>query len=217
MTTSPTAFAAVPSVEKVGEAIVPKTSDLACDRKTQEPSEPCIPRGAQPDLDCAVCAYEEPPFGEPVQPAAHVLDPRTEARESCGLQIDVTELDRAGLRGPHKPVVLPFDTAITNRAFGVVPDGELRAHRQSSPTGARQSNARRLCDITDFSWPNAGGSRLSLLASARSQRDKGEPDAPHLSGRFLPATRMADRPGASVEAGAAGAGARSLADRTRQT
>src|SRR5262249_39696970 len=42
MTTSPTAFAAVPSVEKVGEAIVPKTSDLACDRETKQLSEPCI-------------------------------------------------------------------------------------------------------------------------------------------------------------------------------
>ena len=70
------AVAAVPSVKKIGETIVPKTSDLARDWQTQQSSEPRVSRCAQPDLNCAVSAYEEPPFGvNPVQPAAHILDP----------------------------------------------------------------------------------------------------------------------------------------------
>src|ERR1700730_5712734 len=98
------AVAAVPGVKKIGETIVPETSDLARDRQTQQSSEPRIPRCAQPDLDCAVGAYEEPLCGAaPMQPAAHVLDPGPETSESCGLQIDVAELDCAGLGRAHKP------------------------------------------------------------------------------------------------------------------
>jgi ArsR family transcriptional regulator len=51
-------FTAIPSVEKVGESIVPKTSDVARDRQTQQSSDPRIPRRAPPDLNCTVGAYE---------------------------------------------------------------------------------------------------------------------------------------------------------------
>ena len=145
-TISPMAFAAVPSVKKIGETIVPKTSDLARDWQTQQSTEPRIPGCAQPDLDCTVGAYEEPPFGvDPVKPAAHVLDLGTKASESCGLQIDVAEFDCAGLGRAHQPAVLPFDAAITDGAFGVVPDDELRTAATISESDFRAEALRR-CD-----------------------------------------------------------------------
>src|ERR1700722_6577314 len=55
---SPMTFAAIPSVEKIGETIVPKPSNLARDRQTQQSGEPCIPGCAQPDLDCTVGAHK---------------------------------------------------------------------------------------------------------------------------------------------------------------
>src|ERR1700730_1249841 len=68
-------------------------------------------------------------------------------------------------------------------------------------------------DITNMSpWPvYAGDPRPSPWLRPKTARDKENHDAPYLSGRFLPAARMVDRPGAAVEAGAAGAGAGSLA------
>jgi hypothetical protein len=103
------AFAAVPSVEKIGETIVPKTSDLARNWQSQQSSEPRIARCTQPDLDCAVGAYEEPPLGiDPIEPATHVLDPGTEPSESCWFQIDVAKLNSTtGLSCAHKPAALP--------------------------------------------------------------------------------------------------------------
>jgi len=136
-TTSPMAFAAVPSVEKIREAIVAKMSDRACEPQTQKSSKPRVSRSAAPNLDCAVGANEELSFGDTVQPAAHVFDLGTEACESRGLQIDIAELNCTLSGGPNKPAVLPLDTPITDGASSVVPDDELGTHRGSFPGGAQ--------------------------------------------------------------------------------
>src|ERR1700739_4055423 len=127
-------FAAVPGGEKVGETIVAETSDLARYWQTQQSCNPRMPRCTPPDLNCAVGADEYPPFGiNPVQPAPHVLDPGTVTGERRGLQIDIAKLDGAGSTCAQKPLLLPFDAAITDGAFGIVPDDEFGTHRRTSP------------------------------------------------------------------------------------
>src|ERR1051326_4778307 len=144
---SPVTFSSIPSVEKVSETIVAKPGHLARDRQTQQASEPRIARRAPPDLDCTIGADEEPSFGvQPIEPAPDVLDSGTEGSERRGLQIDVAKLDCAVLRRAHKPSPLPRDAAITDGAFGVVPNDELGKHDVlSSEHGADQrSNIRDL-------------------------------------------------------------------------
>src|SRR5262245_38973639 len=129
------AFAAVPGVEQIGEAIVDEAGNLAHDRQAHQPAEPCVARCAQPDLGGTVGADEQPSFGiDRVQPAAHVLDPRAKNGESLRLEIDIAELDRTGAGCTHEPAALPLDPAIADRAFGVVPNDEPRTHRPTIRT-----------------------------------------------------------------------------------
>ena len=62
------------------------------------------------------------------QPATHVLDPGTEARERSRLEIDVTELDQASLGRTDEPAVLPLDASVTDGTLGIVPDSKVRTH-----------------------------------------------------------------------------------------
>ena len=119
------ALAAVPGVEKIGEAIVDKTRDLARPWQAHQPAKPCVPRCTQPDLDSAIGTYKEPPFSvDRVQPAAHVFNPGAKSGESGRLEIDIAELDGAGAGGAYEPIALPIDSAVADRAFGVVPNDE---------------------------------------------------------------------------------------------
>src|SRR5215475_4236238 len=127
-------LAAVPSVEQVGETVVSEACDLAQHWQSQQVAEPDIPRGAPPDFDRAIGACVEPPFGiHTVETAPHILDPRTEARQGVRLQVDVAELDRTGACRLHEAPVLPFNAAVTDGAFGVVPDRELGVCHRGSP------------------------------------------------------------------------------------
>ena len=113
------AFATIPGVEEIGEALVGKTCDLAHDGQAHQATEPGVARRTQPDLDGAIGADEEPALGvDRVQPAAYVFNPGAKARENVRFEIDIAELDGAGAGRAHEPAALTVDPAVTDRAFG---------------------------------------------------------------------------------------------------
>jgi hypothetical protein len=117
------AFAAVPAVKEIGKPVIRKTSNLTHDRLAQEVPEPYVSWRTQPDLDGAIGAYKEPPFSvDRVQPAAHVFNPGAKSGESGRLEIDIAELDGAGACCAREAAPLPVDSAVADRAFGVVPN-----------------------------------------------------------------------------------------------
>src|SRR5580704_1062552 len=127
----PVSLAAIPGVEQIGEPVIAETGDLMNARQADQPGEPAVARGCAPDRDRAVGADEEAAIGiDAVQPAAHIRQGGAEAGERIGLQIDVAEFDSAGAGRAHQPAALPVDAGVTDRAFGIVPDRELRAHRR---------------------------------------------------------------------------------------
>ena len=60
-----------------------------------------------------------------VEAPAHIVDVRAVARERVRLKIDVAEIDQPGPSRLDKSTMLPCDTGITDRAFGIVPNGEF--------------------------------------------------------------------------------------------
>src|SRR5581483_1450619 len=158
MLTSPMTLTPIPSVEQISETVVAKPGNLARDRQTQQASEPRISRRAPPNLDGTVGANEESPFGvHPVQPAAYVLDPGTEAGERRGLQIDVAEFDGAALCSAHEAPLLPFDAAVTDGTFGVVPDDKLGRHL--TYLFAAVARMERPCSASFGGFASAGARR----------------------------------------------------------
>src|SRR5258707_1672027 len=90
----------------------------------------------------------EPALGvDSMQPATHLFDSGAETGERSGLEIDVTKFDDAGPHGAKEPAALPFDAGITDGAFGVVPDGELRKHAWPVPYQRRAFPSRPLCRV----------------------------------------------------------------------
>src|SRR5580700_1181464 len=127
--TLPVSVAAIPGVEQIGEPVIAETGDLMNARQADQPGEPAIARGRTPNFDRAVTADVEAAIGiDAVKPAAHIRKRGAEAGERIGLQIDVAEFDHAGASGAHQPAALPVDAGVTDRAFGIVPDRELRTH-----------------------------------------------------------------------------------------
>jgi hypothetical protein len=128
----PMSLPAVPGIEHVGEPIIGKAGNLTDHRQAEQPAEPDIAGGSEPDCGRAVRAHIEAAIGvDRMQPAAHILDPGAEAGERIGFETDVAELDGAGARGADEPVALPTDAGIANRAFGIVPDRKFRVHSRS--------------------------------------------------------------------------------------
>src|SRR5215831_8655338 len=124
-------LAPVPGVEPVGEPVIAKTRDAMQPRQAHEAAEPDIARRPLPYFDRAIRAHMQAAVGiDAMQPAAHVLDPDREAGKSIRLEIDVAKLDCARARRPHQPVSLPLDARVADRAFGVVPDRELREYHR---------------------------------------------------------------------------------------
>ena len=91
-----------------------------------------------------------------------------EVGERIGLKIDITELDNAGSGCTNQPAVLPLDTSITDRAFGIVPDREFRAH---SPPAAdiRKPPLRARSRLMHGNKQN----RYSITSSARADSGGG--------------------------------------------
>src|SRR5262245_126606 len=126
--------AAVPGVEQSGETVVSEARDLPQHWQPQQVAEPDIAGGTPPDFDRTIGADVEAAFGfHTVEPAPYVLDPCTEAHEGIRLQVDVAELDRTGAHRPHEAPLLPFNAAVTDGAFRVVPDREFGRCHSGSP------------------------------------------------------------------------------------
>src|SRR5262249_6470891 len=123
---SPMSLPAIPGIQEIGETVVGEARDLDHAGQADEASEPGVARRAPPDFDGAIRADMELAFGiERMQAPPHVLDIGAEAGEGIWLEVDVAKLDRAGSRRLQQAIPLPVDAGITDRAFGVVPDGEL--------------------------------------------------------------------------------------------
>src|SRR5580704_1157558 len=139
----PMSFPAIPGVEQIGEPVIAESGDLMNARQADEPSEPAVARGRAPNGDGAVGADVETSVGiDAVQPAAHIRQRGAEAGQRIGLQIDVAEFDHAGAGRAHQPAALPIDAGVTDRAFGIVPDRELRAHCCAIPAASRTAFQR---------------------------------------------------------------------------
>src|SRR5262245_11038680 len=89
-----------------------------------------IARRSPPNLDRAIGTDEEAPVRiEPIQPFSDVLDIGPESGKRIRLEINVAERDLSSLDRLHKTVPLPIDAGVTDRAFCVVPDGQLGKRR----------------------------------------------------------------------------------------
>ena len=122
-------FAAIPGVEQIGEPVIAESGDLMNARQAGEPGEPTVARGRAPNGDGAIGADVQAAIGvDAVQPAVHIRKRGAEAGERFGIQNDVEEFDSAGAGGAHQTAALPVDAGVTDRAFGIVPDRELRTH-----------------------------------------------------------------------------------------
>src|SRR3984957_15835345 len=127
--TLPVSFAAIPGVEQIGEPVIAETGDLMNARRADQRGEPAIARRRAPNGDRAIGADMEAAIGiDAVQPAAHIRKRGAEAGQRIGLEINVAEFDQSSAGRAPQPAALPIDAGVTDRAFGVVPDRELRIH-----------------------------------------------------------------------------------------
>lgn len=123
------AFATIPGIKCVGEAIVDEACDGADEPQVQDLGDPNITGRAPPNFDRAVCAdVEATRCVDAMQAAANVSNGRAIARQSLWLEVDVAERDDALTRRAREPAALPADPLVTDGAFAIVPDGELRIH-----------------------------------------------------------------------------------------
>jgi hypothetical protein len=121
---------AVPGVEQIGEPVISEARNLMDHRQAEQPPEPSLARGSQPNRDRAVGADVQPAVRiDRMQPATHVLDPDPETGKRVGRETNVKKLNRTGPGRTDQPAALPFDAGIADRAFGIVPDGQFRTHR----------------------------------------------------------------------------------------
>ena len=115
----------VPGEEQVGEQIVAGVGYMANTRWTEQAAEPGVARSAKPNRDGAVGADIKTTVSiDRMQAAADIVDVRTEVLERVGLDIDIAEFYGAGASDADETVALPVDAGVTDRAFGVVPNGE---------------------------------------------------------------------------------------------
>src|SRR5579862_803290 len=120
---------AVPGVEQIREPIISQPRNRINHRQAEEPPEPSLARGSQPNRDRAVSPDVQSAVRiDRMQPATHVFDPDAEAGQRLGRETDVAKLDRAGPGRPHQTAALPLDAGVADRAFGIVPDGQFRMH-----------------------------------------------------------------------------------------
>jgi hypothetical protein len=97
--------------------------------QAKHPSKPDVAWGSEPNCDRAISAYVQPALCiNGMQPAAHIIDPGAEAGKHIRLKINVTELNYSSPSCADKPALLPRDASVTDGAFGIVPDRELRVH-----------------------------------------------------------------------------------------
>ena len=101
---------AVPGIEQIGEPVISKARNLMDHRQAEQPPEPSLVRGSQPNRDCAVGADVQPAVRiDRMQPATHVLNPDPETGKRVGSETDVKKLDRTGPGRTDQPAALPFD------------------------------------------------------------------------------------------------------------
>jgi hypothetical protein len=123
------AFATIPGIKSVREAIVSEARDGLNEPDAQDLGDPNIAGRAAPDFDRTVCADVEAARSvDAVQAATNVSNGRAVARQSVRLEVDVAELDDALARRANEPFALPVDPRVADGAFAIVPDGELWIH-----------------------------------------------------------------------------------------
>src|SRR5215831_9008835 len=84
---------------------------------------------ASPGLSCQMAMAQGADVQAPVgidrmEATAHIFQAGAETGECIGLQIDVAECDDAGASGLHQAIALPVNAGVTDRAFGIVVDGQ---------------------------------------------------------------------------------------------
>src|SRR6267378_4490921 len=125
----PTALPAIPRVQQIGAPIVHDARNWSDHRQADQPPEPDVTGRSKPDRDRAVDPRVKPVLGiDGMQPAPDVVDPDAEAGQRIRLQIDVTKIDGAGSGRANQPMMLPVNAGVTDRTFGVVPNGEFFRH-----------------------------------------------------------------------------------------
>jgi hypothetical protein len=118
-------LAAIPGVKQIGEAVINDVGDRPDHRQADDAREPAVTRRELPDGDGAIGADVQVPVGiDRMEATAHIFQAGAETGERIGLQIDVAECDDAGASGLHQAIALPVDAGVTDRAFGIVVDGQ---------------------------------------------------------------------------------------------
>ena len=128
--TLPVSLAAIPGVEQIGEPVIAETGDLMNARQADQPRRasrrPAWRAKWRSRSRRRRCS--RPSASTPCSRRRTSADGGAEAGQRIGLQIDVAEFDSPGAGRAHQPVALPVDAGVTDRAFGIVPDRELRTH-----------------------------------------------------------------------------------------
>ncbi len=121
------AHPSVPGEERVRETIISEIREGLYERRADNMRQPSVAGRAAPDFDRAIGADIETPIGRyAMETPAHIIHIYAKTRERIRFKIDVAKKDRAVSRRVDEPIALPIYTAVTNRAFGVVPDRQRR-------------------------------------------------------------------------------------------
>ncbi len=153
----PMSLAPVPGVEQVGEAIVDQAGERSDHGIAEERCEPALPRRHPPDFDRDIGADDQAAgFVGGMEPAADVLERGPMGGERFRCEIDVAELDRAGLDRSDELVALAIDAGIANRAAGVVPDDEMPCgHGRTAGVSTFMSRARHIRNSSRSTYSGA--------------------------------------------------------------